>query len=196
MSSTHAHLLNTDQVAQYCSVSVGTVDSWLASGRLCAQRSDGEYVIARHDLVLFMHHNHLAIPLELQHQELAKEGECIRVVVVDEDRPMAMAIERVLRNMGLDVIQINSGEAASVGLAQYRPQLVTVDLCLEGIGGVELIQQLCSAPDLRPKILVITDSMPSLLNKARAAGADAILSKPFDNDALRRNVRILLAMGS
>lgn len=196
MNNAQAHLLTTDQVAQYCSVSIGTVDSWLTSGRLYAQRSGNEHLITRHDLVLFMHHNHLAIPLELQHQDLAHEGECARVVVVDEDRPMAMAIERVLRNMGLDVIQINSGEAASVGLVQYRPQLVTVDLRLEGISGVELIQQICNDSASRPKILVITDGMPSLLHKARAAGADATLSKPFDNDALRRNVRILLAMGS
>lgn len=195
MSNTQAHLLNKDQVAQYCSVSTGTVDGWVESGRLRAQRSGNEHLITRHDLVLFMHQNHLAIPLELQRQELVNDGEGIRVVVVDEDRPMAMAIERVLRNMGLHVIQINNGEAASVGLAQYRPQLVTIDLRLEGINGVALIEDLCSSCASPPKILVITDSMPSLLQKARAAGADAILSKPFDNDALRRNVRILLAMG-
>lgn len=194
MSHAQAQLLDTLKVAQYCGVSRSAVESWLQNGRLSAERRGTEYLIKAHDLVHFMHHNHLAIPVELQHSETANVPQTARVVVVDEDRPMAISIERVLRNLDLEVMRINRGSEADAALKRYQPQLVTLDLSLEGLNGVELIQHICTSFSPRPKILVITDSMPSLLSKARLAGADAILSKPFDNDALRRNVRILLGM--
>jgi two-component system, OmpR family, response regulator VicR len=99
----------------------------------------------------------------------------------------------VMRSMSLEVIRL-SGMEACLYSGQYRPELVTLDLSLEGVNGIELIEQIRFGCRPQPKILVITDSMPSLVSKARIAGADAILNKPFDNDALRRNVRILLGL--
>lgn len=194
MSQAQAQLLNTQQVAQYCGVSRGSVEGWLQKGRLNGERKGSEYLIKPHDLVHFMHHNHLAIPVELMQSELSQGPAITRVLVVDEDRPMALTIERVLRSLGLEVFQANKGTEASAEFARHQPRLVTLDLTLAGIGGVSLIEHIRATYSHAPKILVITDSMPSLISKARAAGADAILNKPFDNDALRRNVRILLGM--
>lgn len=194
MSHAQAQLLNTSQVAQYCGVSRGSVESWLKNGRLSAERDGSDYLVKPHDLVHFMHHNHLAIPAELAQSESVDQVTPTRVLVVDEDRPMAINIERVLRSLGLEVFQANKGTEASQEFARHQPRLVTLDLTLEGIGGVSLIEHIRATYSHSPKILVITDSMPSLISKARAAGADAILNKPFDNDALRRNVRILLGM--
>lgn len=194
MSQAQAQLLNTQQVAQYCGVSRGSVEGWLQKGRLNGERDGAEYKIRPHDLVHFMHHNHLAIPAELTQSELSHEPAAMRVLVVDEDRPMAVNIERVLRSLGLEVSQVNRGSEATAEFARQQPRLVTLDLTLQGIGGVTLIEHIRATYGQSTKILVITDSMPSLITKARAAGADAILNKPFDNDALRRNVRILLNM--
>lgn len=196
MSDAQAQLLNPQQVALYCGVSLSAVESWIQNGRLDAEQRGEGYVIRSTDLVNFMHQNHLAIPADLVQAE-PEGGESrrvSRVLVVDEDRPMAMNIERVLRNMGLEVIQANNGFDASVHYIKRKPQLMTLDLTLEGMGGVELIQNIRTTQSHRAKILVITDSMPSLIGKAREAGADAFLNKPFDNDALRRNVRILLGL--
>lgn len=194
MRDTQVQLLNPQQVAQYCGVSLSAVEGWLHKGRLHAERQGADYLVKPRDLVQFMHQNHLAIPAELMHASPSSEHQATRVLVVDEDRPMAMNIERVLRSMGLEVIQANNGYDASITYIKRKPQLMTLDLSLEGMGGVELIKNIRATQNHKSKILVITDSMPSLISKAREAGADAILNKPFDNDALRRNVRILLGM--
>lgn len=194
MSDAPVQLLDTQQVAQYCGVTPSAVEEWLRKGLLTSELKDAQQGVRPSVLVHFMHQNLLAIPAELLQAEQDSGPQPVRVLVVDEDRPMAMNIERVLRNMGLEVIQVNSGGDARGAYHQHKPTLMTLDLTLEGVRGVDLIESVRTPPSHRAKILVITDSMPSLISKARQAGADAVLNKPFDNDALRRNVRILLGI--
>jgi two-component system response regulator VicR len=186
-------LFTPEEVARHCGVSPQTVQSWIQRGRLRGQQLDGAITVARQDLLQFMHQNHLAIPVELLSGSSPSAANATpRVLVVDEDKPTAIAIERVFRNMGLDVIQVNNGFDAGITYIRRKPDLMTLDLKLDGMGGVELIEHIRATQTHRAKILVISDSMPSLMAKAKAAGADAVLAKPFDNDSLRRVVRILL----
>lgn len=190
MSNSEARYLSLEEVARYCGVSVQTVTNWLYRGRLKAD--DRNAVMAR-DLVHFMHQNHLAIPADLLSDSANADTNAIpKALVVDEDKPMANVIERVLRNIGLDVIQVNNGFDAGITYIRRKPDLMTLDLKLDGMGGIELIEHIRATQTHKAKILVISDSMPSLMAKAKAAGADAVLAKPFDNDSLRRVVRILL----
>lgn len=182
-----------EEVARYCGVSLQTVVSWLQKGRLHQIHGEEGPLIRVDDLVNFMHQNHLAIPAELLSGSASAANQPnLRILVVDEDKPTANAIERVFRNMGLDVIQVNNGFDAGITYIRRKPDLMTLDLKLDGMGGIELIEHIRATQTHKAKILVISDSMPSLMTKAKAAGADAVLAKPFDNDSLRRTVRILL----
>jgi two-component system response regulator VicR len=192
MGESEARHLTLIEVASYCGVTLQTVTGWLQKGRLKAEDASAPLIKAS-DLVHFMHQNHLAIPAELlSSHTVASTNPTPKILVVDEDKPMANIIERVLRNMGLEVIQVNNGFDASITYIRRKPQLMTLDLTLEGMGGVELIEHIRSTQTHRAKILVISNSVPSLMAKAKAAGADAVMTKPFDNDSLRRTVRILL----
>lgn len=196
MSESEARYLTPDEVASYCGVTLQTVTGWLQKGRLKVEDIATPLIRAR-DLVHFMHQNHLAIPAELLSNHTIASATLIpKVLVVDEDKPMANVIERVLRNMGLEVIQVNNGFDAGVSYIRRKPQLMTLDLALEGMGGIELIEHLRSTQTHKAKILVISNSVPSLMARAKAVGADAVMAKPFDNDSLRRTVRILLGSGS
>ncbi|MBC6906476.1 response regulator [Saccharophagus sp. K07] len=196
MHESEARYLSPDEVARFCGVSIQTVTSWLQKGKLPSNQESGEHLVRARDLVHFMHQNHLAIPAELLSEHThASTNPVPKALVVDEDKPMANAIERVLRNMGLEVLQVNNGFDASVTYIRRKPHLMTLDLNLEGIGGVELIEHIRNTQTHKAKILVISNSMPSLMSKAKAAGADAVITKPFDNDSLRRAVRILLDLG-
>lgn len=182
-----------EEVARYCGVSLQTVVSWLQKGRLRQIDGEGGALIRVDDLVNFMHQNHLAIPAELLSESASAANQPnLRILVVDEDKPTANAIERVFRNMGFDVLQVNNGFDAGVTYIRRKPELMTLDLNLEGMSGIELIEHIRATQTHKAKILVISNSVPSLMAKAKAAGADAVISKPFDNDSLRRAVRILL----
>lgn len=182
-------LLSAKQVANYCGVPQRTVQSWMQSGRL---PNAGEQAVTSADLIDFMHHNHLAIPAALlDDQNAPGDSNQPRVLVVDEDRPMAQAIARVIRQMGFDVVQFDNGSDANDTLALQQPALVSLDLPMQGMDGLALIASIKSTHP-QTRILVISGAIPSTLAKAKEAGADAVLNKPFDNDSLRRVIRIML----
>lgn len=114
--------------------------------------------------------------------------------MVDADHASSNAISSILAQMGLDAVQVHNGYDANFEFYHRKPALVTVDLALTGMSGVDVIYNIKAMPNHTAKILVVSDAVPSLLAKAKNAGADAALSKPIDQDSLRRMVRILLKL--
>ncbi len=116
----------------------------------------------------------------------------LEVLIVDADLAAANTISDVLSQMGLEAVQVHNGYDANFEFYHRKPALVTVDLALAGMSGLEVIYNIKAMPNHATKILVVSDAVPSLLSKAKNAGADALLGKPIDQDSLRRMVRILL----
>lgn len=202
--------LTPQQVATYCGVSTQTVDDWLNKGRLHALSKNGQKMVDASELVHFMDENHLAIPVDL----IAPEGQMEPAndapepvvieespasnpqhpfaMVVDNDNATSHTIELVLKDLGLKAIRVaNSGEALSY-MKRAQPMLLTMELVGGDKSSLELIESLRRDPLSQTKVLVVSNQMPSALIRAKSAGADAILTKPFDNDTFKRTVRILL----
>jgi CheY-like chemotaxis protein len=110
------------------------------------------------------------------------------VLVVDDDPIVRTLICRALEDEGLPVVAADNGMLALEEARRVRPRVVVLDVSLPVLGGDAVAARLREllAGDLR--ILVITaDGHPA--EKARALGAYAYLSKPFDVDELVDTVR-------
>jgi two-component system, OmpR family, response regulator MprA len=108
----------------------------------------------------------------------------IRVLIVDDERPVRDAVARALRLARLDVAVASDGYEALAQVAQEKPDLVVLDVLMPGIDGIEVCRRLRGGGDRTP-ILMLTarDAVP---------GADDYLVKPFAVDELRARVRALL----
>jgi PAS domain S-box-containing protein len=71
---------------------------------------------------------------------------------------------------------------------EHQPDAVLLDLHLPDISGEEVLRRLRSDPRTAyiPVIVVSADATPSSLERLRAAGADAYLTKPLDVDEFLR----------
>jgi DNA-binding NtrC family response regulator len=113
-----------------------------------------------------------------------------RVLVVDDERAIQIALGGLLRKEGYEVETASSGEQAVEALTSDRFDLLLTDLSLgKGMNGLELLER---SKRLRPEVPVIVITAHGTEKTAVEAmkkGAEDYVPKPFDNDEIRLVVR-------
>ena len=101
----------------------------------------------------------------------------MNILVVDDSAFARNRIARVLEEAGYTVLQADGGRSALAMFAETPPDLVTVDLLMPEMDGLELIGHLReSNPDV-PIIAVSADVQRATRAEVLAAGALAFISK-------------------
>ena len=106
------------------------------------------------------------------------------VLIVDDEAPLAAAIETFLARQGLTARAYGTAEAALAALAQLAPDIALVDIQLPGMDG---LSALAAIRRERPETLVVMMTAYSSVPGAVAAlrgGAVDYLVKPVDLDEL------------
>ncbi|MBI2267161.1 MAG: response regulator [Armatimonadetes bacterium] len=109
-------------------------------------------------------------------------GETKRILIVDDSRTIAMLLEKVLAGSSFVVAgHAKTGEEAIQLYRDLKPDLVTMDIVLPGINGIETIQQIL-AYDPQAKVVVVSSvgGTHQTVVQALEAGARNIITKPFD----------------
>ena len=107
----------------------------------------------------------------------------VRVLVVDDEEPIRLALRIILERRGHAVILAGD---VSEGLSQARahaPDVALVDLRLPG-NGLTLLRELDGWPGLTGRTVLVTGSEDLLLDENGEPVWPRWLSKPFDFNAL------------
>jgi two-component system cell cycle response regulator DivK len=93
------------------------------------------------------------------------------------------------------MIEAETGEAGLAAAAAERPDLILMDIQLPGIDGYETTRRLKADPALRtvPIIVVTSYALSGDDAKAREAGCDAYVTKPYSPRQLLAKIREYLA---
>ncbi len=116
-----------------------------------------------------------------------------KVLVVEDDRPTRMLLQRIIHARGHEVTGCESAEAALEILEKEFFPLITLDIQLPGMSGLELSRLLRSRPmGSYYYILVGTgNNRPEDLREILDAGADDYIGKPYHPALL--DVRLTVA---
>jgi DNA-binding response OmpR family regulator len=116
----------------------------------------------------------------------------VRVLVVEDDRDIAEALQRSLRMEGYEVRVAFDGVAALDEARAFVPDLLILDLGLPRLDGTEVARRLREASEEVP-ILILTarDALDSRV-EGLDLGADDYLVKPFERRELLARMRALL----
>lgn len=111
------------------------------------------------------------------------------VLILDDDPECGAVLTREVGAQKMTLRFVTGAECATVlaGLDQ-PPRLVFIDLALPALNGIETIGQLARRwKSEGPRIAVLVRERSDVIETAcRRAGADVVLRKPLDLDALRR----------
>jgi two-component system NtrC family sensor kinase len=118
-----------------------------------------------------------------------------RVLVVDDEEPVARLLARLLRQLGHNPIIVDSGAAALERIKREPFDLVLSDVKMPGMSGFDLYQTIQrDYPELAPRVVFVTGDILSAATQARIAqSGNPYIAKPFAIDRLETLVRNLLA---
>ena len=114
-----------------------------------------------------------------------------RVLTVEDHEDNRRIVRDLLTSVGYEVIEAVTGEEG-VRLAEAeRPDLILMDIQLPGLDGYEATRRIKANPALRqiPIIAVTSYALSGDDLKAREAGCDAYVTKPFSPRALLAKIR-------
>jgi two-component system cell cycle response regulator CpdR len=130
------------------------------------------------------------------------------VLIIDDEAEVSNALRRVLERAGYQVTTCLSGADGLTSFGLVPTDVVITDIIMPKMNGIALMQSIRS---LQPTTRIIAisgggnfgplDYQPeaittsAYLAAATQAGADAVLTKPFDKDALLETVRRILGQG-
>ena len=118
-----------------------------------------------------------------------------RILVVEDHRDNRQILRDLLTSADFEVIEAEDGEAGLAAAAAHRPDLILMDIQLPGLDGYEATRRIKADAALHaiPVIAVTSYASSSDVEKARAAGCDAFVSKPFSPRQLLAEVREYLS---
>ncbi|HEX6888682.1 MAG TPA: response regulator transcription factor [Candidatus Nanopelagicales bacterium] len=115
----------------------------------------------------------------------------VRVLVVDDEVPLAGVVGSYLVREGYAVSQAHDGPAAVAAARESVPDLIVLDVMLPGFDGIEVCRQVRTFSDAYIIMLTARDEeMDKVV--ALSTGADDYLVKPFSPRELIARVRAML----
>ncbi len=110
-----------------------------------------------------------------------------RILVVDDNRDSADSLAKLLQLCGHDVRAVNNGQTALEIAADYRPEVVLLDIGLPGMNGLEVCRHLRELPEGSQMLIVAMTGYGQMEDRAQSkeAGFNAHLVKPVDLETLQ-----------
>ena len=108
----------------------------------------------------------------------------IRILVVDDERSIGIALQRLLTGRGYGVDTVVSGEEAVARLGQSAYHLVITDLSLKTFSGMDVLRWIREHTPDTAVIMITAYGSEKIAVDAMKLGAADYIPKPFDNDEL------------
>jgi two-component system cell cycle response regulator DivK len=118
-----------------------------------------------------------------------------RILVVEDQEDNRQILRDLLANTGYEMIEAEDGEEALAIAAAERPDLILMDIQLPVLDGYEATRRLKADSVLRaiPVIAVTSYALAGDEQKARAAGCDEYIAKPYSPRQLLAKIREYLS---
>jgi two-component system chemotaxis response regulator CheY len=117
------------------------------------------------------------------------------ILVVDDSGFARRTLRQMLEGGGHNVEEAANGHDALERYFLKRPDLVLLDIVMEGMNGLEVLARLRELdPDARV-IIASADVQSSTRDEAQQAGAIGFINKPFERQQVLETVSNVLAGG-
>jgi len=112
-------------------------------------------------------------------------GMATKVLVVDDAAFMRMMLSKILTENGYTVVgEAANGAEAVEKYEKLQPDIVTMDITMPGVTGVEAVQRIVKKDPEARIIMVSAMGQQSMVVEAIRAGAKDFIVKPFNAERI------------
>jgi two-component system cell cycle response regulator DivK len=117
-----------------------------------------------------------------------------RILVVEDQDDNRRILRDLLNSVGFETLEAEDGVQGVAAAEAHRPDLILMDIQMPILDGYEATRRIKANPDLRaiPIIVVTSYALSGDEAKARAAGCDDYITKPYSPRQLLAKIRAYL----
>ena len=114
-----------------------------------------------------------------------------KILVVEDTEDNRQILRDLLGSAGYDMIEANDGAEGVSQAATHKPDLILMDIQMPVMDGYEATRRIKADPALAkiPIIVVTSYALSGDEGKAKAAGCDAYVTKPYSPRQLLAKIR-------
>ena len=117
-----------------------------------------------------------------------------KILAVDDTPDNLFLLKAIFSAENYQIICTDSGAAAVEAAQQFLPDLILLDIMMPGMNGYEVTQVIRQDPQTAHiPILLLTARSKAVESEGLRAGANGVLYKPFDIEALLSRTKALLS---
>lgn len=118
-----------------------------------------------------------------------------RILIADDAKFMRLMLRQILEKEGFEVFEAGNGREAFTKYVELKPDLVTMDITMPDISGLEAVKLIRSVDDHAKIIMVSAMGQHDLIIEAIQAGAMDFIVKPFEALRVIGTIRKALNQG-
>lgn len=116
-----------------------------------------------------------------------------RVLIVDDSAFMRRTIRKILENEEIEVIgEAADGRTALEKYKELKPDVVTMDMTLPDMNGIEVIKKIMNVDNRARIIMCSAIGQQGIIIEALQAGAKEYLTKPFRENMVIETIKKIL----
>lgn len=117
-----------------------------------------------------------------------------RILIVEDQEDNRRIVRDMLRHAGYQTVEATTGEDAIASANAMAPDLILMDVQLPGLDGYATTRRIKSDPSMQqiPIIAVTSFALSDDVDKAKQAGCDDYIAKPYSPRILLQRVKTLL----
>ncbi len=123
-----------------------------------------------------------------------KEKIVAKILIVDDNKNIAFLLKSFLEEIDYDVIVSHNGIDALKKVKSLKPDIMILDLLMEGIDGMEVLRRIRLFNKSIGIIVVSAVVNEDIAKEALAKGADEYITKPIDYNYLSESILFDLIM--
>ncbi len=116
------------------------------------------------------------------------------VLVVDDSSTVRQQVATALKQAGFAIVEAADGQEGLATVDSNRDiAMVVCDVNMPNMNGLEMVEKVKSKPENKalPILMLTTEGQPSMIKRAKEAGASGWIVKPFDANQLVQTAKHL-----